>query len=202
MQNSSTIDGLLSYVVKPCENNCPIGLWVAERVAERKLLNEDGIDMSEDTCSDVSLAKRDALSNKAAAYVSMEHLGGETVLEESGVFSMDGPLAGPYAVCLSNVMAVDADQLPDGFVALIGLPDVSCLDLSLDYIRAHPGCDWRAASEQPALSRCFDSLGWVDRWCLSLVLSHVLGEFSRAKLRRARQSRGRNSLKSFVLAPP
>jgi hypothetical protein len=49
MKNSSTIDGLLSYVVKPRENGCPIGLWVAERVAERKLLNEDGIDMSEDT---------------------------------------------------------------------------------------------------------------------------------------------------------
>ena len=56
MQNSSTIDGLLSYVVKPRENGCPIGLWVAERVAERKLLNEDGIDMSEDTWLEMVLA--------------------------------------------------------------------------------------------------------------------------------------------------
>jgi hypothetical protein len=369
MQNSSTIDGLLSYVIKPRENNCPIGLWVAERVAERKLLNEDGIDMSEDTwleltlsfvtneekqtlqipardrrpemaggygvpqlqralaqfdpstfkpfrqanckdpvalrvieidrlcftekkkalaphpakkevflaekpakkpvplpvkdgapdqtiyngfpagslrrrvwdaivatkcprcqgdhlrvscpkprqaweddfekddfftksyvkpkkpaapkkqgrvqlsagvdlsspvvlwvtcpsgrclvdtCSDVSLAKRDALSNKEAAHVSIEHLGGETVLEESGVFSMDGPLAGPYAVCLSNVMAVDADQLPDGFIALIGLPDARCLALSLDYIMAHPGCDWRLARPTTCLERMLRFLG-------------------------------------------
>ncbi len=56
MQNSSTIDGLLSYVVKPRENDCPIGLWVAERVAERKLLNEDGIDMSEDTWVELTLS--------------------------------------------------------------------------------------------------------------------------------------------------
>jgi hypothetical protein len=56
MQNSSTIDGLLSYVVKLRENGCPIGLWVAERVAERKLLNEDGIDMSEDTWLELTLS--------------------------------------------------------------------------------------------------------------------------------------------------
>jgi hypothetical protein len=45
MQNSSIIDGLLSYVIKPRENGCPIGLWVAERLAERRLLNDDGIEM-------------------------------------------------------------------------------------------------------------------------------------------------------------
>jgi hypothetical protein len=56
MQNSSTIDGLLSYVIKPRENGCPIGLWVAERVSERKLLNEDGIDMSEDTWLELTLS--------------------------------------------------------------------------------------------------------------------------------------------------
>jgi hypothetical protein len=56
MQNSSTIDGLLSYVIKPRENNCSIGLWVSERVAERRLLNEDGIDMSEETWLELTLA--------------------------------------------------------------------------------------------------------------------------------------------------
>jgi hypothetical protein len=49
MQNSSVIDGLISYILKPRENNCTLSLWVAERVAERRLLNEDGIEMSEDT---------------------------------------------------------------------------------------------------------------------------------------------------------
>ncbi len=34
MQNSSVIDGLISYILKPRENNCTIALWVAERVAE------------------------------------------------------------------------------------------------------------------------------------------------------------------------
>jgi hypothetical protein len=49
MQNSSRIDGLISFILKPRDNNCPISLWVAERIAERRLLNEDGIDMFEDT---------------------------------------------------------------------------------------------------------------------------------------------------------
>ncbi len=56
MQNSSTIDGLISYILKPRDNNCPIGLWVVERIAERRLLNDDGIEMSEDTWLELLLA--------------------------------------------------------------------------------------------------------------------------------------------------
>jgi hypothetical protein len=56
MQNSSTIDGLISFILKPRDNGCPISLWVAERIAERRLLNEDGIDMSEDTWLELVLA--------------------------------------------------------------------------------------------------------------------------------------------------
>jgi hypothetical protein len=57
MQNSSTIDGLISFILKPRDNSCPISLWVAERIAERRLLNEDGIDMSEeDTWLELVLA--------------------------------------------------------------------------------------------------------------------------------------------------
>jgi hypothetical protein len=56
MQNSSVIDGLISYILKPRENNCTLGLWVAERVAERRLLNEDGIEMSEDTWLELILS--------------------------------------------------------------------------------------------------------------------------------------------------
>jgi hypothetical protein len=56
MQNSSTIDGLISFILKPRDNACPIGLWVAERIAERRLLNDDGIDMSEDTWLELLLA--------------------------------------------------------------------------------------------------------------------------------------------------
>jgi hypothetical protein len=56
MQNSSTIDGLISFILKPRDNNCPIGLWVAERIAERRLLNDDGIDMSEDAWLELLLA--------------------------------------------------------------------------------------------------------------------------------------------------
>ncbi len=56
MQNSSTIDGLISFILKPRDNNCPISLWVAERLAERRMLNDDGIDMSEDTWLELLLA--------------------------------------------------------------------------------------------------------------------------------------------------
>ncbi len=56
MRNSSVIDGLISYILKPRENNCTIGLWVAERVAERRLLNEDGIEMREDTWLELILS--------------------------------------------------------------------------------------------------------------------------------------------------
>jgi hypothetical protein len=56
MQNSSITDGLISFILKPKDNGCPISLWVAERIAERRLLNDDGIEMSEDTWLELLLA--------------------------------------------------------------------------------------------------------------------------------------------------
>jgi hypothetical protein len=56
MQNRSVIDGLISFILKPRENNCTLSLWVAERVAERRSLHEDGIEMSEDTWLELILA--------------------------------------------------------------------------------------------------------------------------------------------------
>ncbi len=57
MQISSIIiDGLISYFLKPRENNCSLHLWVAERIAERKLLEEDGVHLSEDTWLELILA--------------------------------------------------------------------------------------------------------------------------------------------------
>jgi hypothetical protein len=54
MQNSLVLDGPISYVLKPRENT--LSLWITERVTERKLLNEDGIDMSDDTWLELILA--------------------------------------------------------------------------------------------------------------------------------------------------
>jgi hypothetical protein len=45
VRNSSVIDGLISYILKPRKKNCTVSLWVAERVAKRRLLNEGGIEM-------------------------------------------------------------------------------------------------------------------------------------------------------------
>jgi hypothetical protein len=44
------------FILKPRDNNCPISLWVAERIAERRLLNYDGIEMFEDTWLELLLA--------------------------------------------------------------------------------------------------------------------------------------------------
>ncbi len=56
MSEKTTIDGLISFILKPRDNGCPIGLWTAERLAERRLLNDDGIDMSEDAWLELLLA--------------------------------------------------------------------------------------------------------------------------------------------------
>ncbi len=56
MQNSSVVDSLISYILKPRENNCTLSLWVAKSVAERRLLGEDGIEMSEETLLESVLA--------------------------------------------------------------------------------------------------------------------------------------------------
>jgi hypothetical protein len=53
---STILDSLLSYILKPRENNCTLSLWVAERVAERRLLGEDGIEMSEEAWLELVLA--------------------------------------------------------------------------------------------------------------------------------------------------
>ncbi len=112
-----------------------------------------------DTCSDVSLARRDALRCVVPCHEIVEHLGGETVLLHHGVFSLDGPdFTNSFAVSLSGVFAVEAVHLPGGFVALLGLRDVRSLAISLDYVMANPGCDWRSACLVASLESVFGAL--------------------------------------------
>jgi hypothetical protein len=90
---------------------------------------------------------------------TVEHLGGETVLLHQGFFSLDDPdFTNPFAVALSGVFAVEAGHLPGGFVALLGLPDVRSLAISLDYVMANPGCDWRSACLVASLESVFGTL--------------------------------------------
>ncbi len=48
--NSAQTEDLLSYILKPRDEGCPVGLWVAERMSKMKLLMDDGIKMNAKTC--------------------------------------------------------------------------------------------------------------------------------------------------------
>jgi hypothetical protein len=93
-----------------------------------------------DSCSDVTLARRDVLSSLhlVASPVVIAHLGGDTILREAGSLTLGVPGAG---TTLHDVLAVDVMDLPAGVVALIGVADVRLLGISLDAILARPGCD-------------------------------------------------------------
>ncbi len=57
-------------------------------------------------------------------------------------------------------MAVEETQLPDSIVALLGLPDILLLQLSVDYIiLTHQGCDWRLACPSPFWDNCLRFFG-------------------------------------------
>jgi hypothetical protein len=45
-QNSEVTQDLLSYILKPREEGCPICLWAAERISESNLLTANGLTMS------------------------------------------------------------------------------------------------------------------------------------------------------------
>ncbi len=112
-----------------------------------------------DTCSDISLARRDALRSLVPCRETVEHLGGETLLSHSGIFSLDGSeYTGPFSVSLLGVFAVEDDQFPCGFVALLGVCDLRSLSILLDYVMANPGCDWRSACVVALLESVFGTL--------------------------------------------
>ncbi len=66
-----------------------------------------------DTCSDVSMARRDVLTaiGMSETAVVIAHLGGETSLQEIGTFTLEAELA-----VLCNVFAVNTEELPAGVI--------------------------------------------------------------------------------------
>jgi hypothetical protein len=114
-----------------------------------------------DTGSDVSLARREVLTRLclSSTPVSISHLGGETVLQEMGTLHLDSVPSALDSACLFGVMAVDETQLPDGIAALLGLTDILLLQLSVDHVLAHQGCDWRLACPSFWWKTCLRSLG-------------------------------------------
>jgi hypothetical protein len=107
-----------------------------------------------DSCSDVTLARRDVLSrlHLVPSPVVIAHLGGETILREAGSLQLGVPGEDASQVTLHDVLAEGIQDLPAGVVALIGVADVRRLGLSLYAILANPGCNWTDAlpSRRPA----------------------------------------------------
>jgi hypothetical protein len=118
-----------------------------------------------DTCSDVSIARRDVLQAISPASpdqsVLVGHLGGDTLLRLHGMFQLGRSDWSP-PVILSNVYVVDPGTLPAGVVALLGVADIQALGISLDAVLASPGRPWEDAVRSTfvqrvrrAFRRCF-----------------------------------------------
>jgi hypothetical protein len=131
----------------PPDLNAPVALWVTCGIGRCIL----------DTGSDVSLAlSRNCLSPSA---IEVSHLGGCTILQEMGTLHLDDPLLGRPSPGIDGVFAVDPSALPGDAVALLGVPDIRRLALSLDYVLAHPGCDWHAARPSSCFDLCLRAVG-------------------------------------------
>ncbi len=87
-----------------------------------------------DTCSDVTIARLDVLTNvRMVEPTIVGHMGGETRLNRAGDFAFGG-VGGPPCICFIAVLGVEHHDLPAGIVALIGLVEIRRMDLSLDYV--------------------------------------------------------------------
>ncbi len=99
-----------------------------------------------DSCSDVSVARRDVLTNvhPVDAAIVVDHLGGETFLNEVGTLQWGGSEEAP-AVILHDVFVVEPTGLPAGIVALLVAGDIRRLGISLDAVLANPDREWKLA---------------------------------------------------------
>jgi hypothetical protein len=118
-----------------------------------------------DTCSDVSIARRDVLTGVQRAdddqTILVGHLGGETLLYEMGSFEMSS-FDGSLPVVLTNVYVVEPEMLPAGVVSLLGVSDIRHIGLSLDAVMQAPGSPWEHSVRSSfvirirrAFRRCF-----------------------------------------------
>jgi hypothetical protein len=94
-----------------------------------------------DTCSDVSVARRDVLVDPHFfdEPVIVGHLGGKTTLLEAGTLGFERS-DGSGTITLAGVCIVEPNMLPAGIVALLGVGDIQRLGMSLDTIMAVPDC--------------------------------------------------------------
>ncbi len=79
-----------------------------------------------DTCSDVSVSRRDVLFDLRPVRdpVVVGHMGGESLLHEAGSLLLEGSEGSP-PVILSDVFVVQPETLPAGVVAPLGVADIA-----------------------------------------------------------------------------
>jgi hypothetical protein len=138
-----------------------------------------------DTMSDVTTALRGSLTSvRPCPALPLQHLGGTTALTRHG------------RLCLGSLGSVDAyvataDQLPPHCVAILGMPDITRLGLSVDHILHHNGCDIDAACAAPVARARFapDDAVWTQPRAVPL---HPRPPIS-AKTTPAQQFPGRES---------
>jgi hypothetical protein len=153
-----------------------------------------------DTCSDVSLARRDVLHSLQLVddSVVISHLGGESCFDEVGSFVLEGERKPP--VVLLRVFAVNEASLPAGVVALLGVADIQFLDLSLDAIAARPGCHWEQALPPQSFARALANC-WA--WLTSCYNRRASQTKQRSQLPLSRSHRQRApAIDASLRAPP
>jgi hypothetical protein len=106
-----------------------------------------------DTCSDVSIARRDVLVDIYHAgpehKVVVGHLGGETLLRNAEIFELERS-GGTAPVVLTGVYVVEPNMLP---ASVIALADIAALGISLDHVLLSPGFPWEQAVPSTLLAR-------------------------------------------------
>ncbi len=108
-----------------------------------------------DTCSDVSVSRRDVLFNVRQMLdpVVVGHMGGESLLYEAGSIRLESAEGTPPVV-LSDVFVVEPETLPAGIVELIGIADIQTFGISLDAVMALPDSHWTQVVPISFLGRC------------------------------------------------
>ena len=90
-----------------------------------------------DTCSEISIGRRDILLNLRLAEkpIFIEGVGGTIFLEEEGDILLDDNKI------KTTVFSVGQSNLPPNAQILLGIEDLKGLKVSLDFAMLHPGCE-------------------------------------------------------------
>jgi len=126
----------------PSSSSCTLAVMTAAGLA--------GID----TFSDISTAYEPRLLNlRPCSTLSVQHLGGSTSFRLEGELLIGTSNGNAVHV---TCFAASKAQLPDDMTAILGMPAIASLGLSLDFILHNPLCLWNSASSLPSVPADYD----------------------------------------------